>query len=186
MRTFISTSKMLIVALLLSAAATSVSAQSEPGLHVGLSAGSTNLNRDQRMIFKLSPEVLYMGDRLGIGARYNTTVNLYKNSKVPYHNPKGRATSAALTGYVRLFSVDALDIIGTTEVSYSIEEIDKKMASPYQFTPGLVLALPVYNRLGARFSVGQTFYRQGYQGVPTRKNETSGYFGLTYNFSKND
>jgi hypothetical protein len=154
--------------------------QTNPGFHIMGTAGTSNVSRDQRMIVTLSPEVMYMGGRLGLGAVYNTTVNLYKDSKVKYHNPKGVSTSVGLKAYGRVFSVDALDFLLTAEVDYIIEPLDKKMASDYIFIPGASVTLPLYKNFGARASYGKTIYRQGYKGEPIWKKRDGGALSLTY------
>lgn len=151
--------KHLITPILLALSLTA-SAQTSPGLHVIGTVGTTNVSRDQRILITVSPELMYMGKTFGIGVVYNNTVNLYKDSKVKHHNPKGQASSFGLKLHARLFKVDQINFFATAEADKYIAKIDKKINGEYEFRPGAAVALPIRSRFDARFGYNPYIYKQ--------------------------
>lgn len=141
--------------------ALAVSAQSKPGPYVSMAVGTENGTREQRLLITVSPEAGIMGKYVGIAVVYNNTINLYKGSKVPHHNPAGKASSIGLKGMVNLFTVDALKFIANAEVDRIIDPIDRKINGDYMFKPGVKVAVNIYQNLDAGIEWQETIYRQG-------------------------
>ena len=135
-------------------------AQTKPGFHAIGIIGTTNVSRDQRILLTASPELMYMGKTFGIGAVYNSTLNLYKDSKTPHHNPKGQSSSFGLKLHAKLFKVDQISVFATAEADKYIAKIDKKINGEYEFRPGAAIALPIRKRLDARFGYNPYIYKQ--------------------------
>lgn len=117
-----------------------------------------------------------MGKTLGIGFVYNTTTNLYKGSKTPHHNPKGQASSFGLKVHAKIFKVDEINFFLTAEADKYIAKIDKKINGEYELRPGAAIALPIRDRLDARFGYNPYIYKQSHEW----KHKHGASFGLAY------
>lgn len=165
-----------ILTPILLALSITATAQTNPGLHVIGTVGTTNVSRDQRILITASPELMYMGKSFGVGVVYNTTTNLYKGSKVKHHNPKGQASSFGIKLHAKLFKVDEINLFATAEADKYIAKIDKKINGEYELRPGLAIALPVMDRFDARFAYNPYIYKQS--GEWQHKHGAS--FGIAY------
>lgn len=151
-------------------------AQTTPGFFIGSSIGSTNLDRDKRMLFDIMPEVGYQGKIFGAGLKYESSLNLYKDTP----NDDHRATSIGIRLYGKVLQFDGISLSLTAEADRIINPIDDKMIGDWKFAPGVLVAVPIYKTIDAGIGLDQTIYKQYRLGKPMVKERKGIYFRFVY------
>lgn len=171
--------KKIVLLLALALSTTFGMAQTEKGGYVIGNVTTNNVSRENQIKFGVAPEIGIFGERLGVSAVYNRSLNLEKGSKVSYHNPKAVASSYGLKLYGKLLEYEGLNLFLTAELSRYDQKIDKKVRGQFEGRPGAMIAARIIKGVDARFGYSTLIYKQDFGGeVGVYKYKHGASFGI--------